>query len=88
MNKKGSFAVGIWVLLGLVILTIVFLIGAQVVAPIFEVARNDSMVAASPKATATIDTIEKIWYVFPIIAFILLLVWAFMRATKEEPYNY
>lgn len=75
-------------MLGLVILTVAFLIGVQLVAPLFEFARNESAVMSSSKAVSTINNVEKVWYVYPIIGIIFLIIWAFMKASQEEPYNY
>lgn len=88
-NKKaGGVFIVVFLLIGLFIASIMFLMFIPVVSPLIDAARGSGNISAIPAAMSTIARIELVWYGIPILVFIILIVWAIASATRKDPYDY
>lgn len=87
-DKRGGIVIALSFLVGLVIVSIVFLSFVYVVIVLIDAARNMSGVASNANAMVTISRVEWIWYVTPVLIIILLAVWAINKAMQRDTVNY
>lgn len=83
-QKSGAVVLVILFLMALFIASLVFLLFLEPVAVMIDTARNMTEVSASAAATKTVNRIEKVWYIIPVLMFILIIVWAIARAMYRE----
>ena len=83
VDRRGVANILVQMLIALLVVPIVFIIGGFVLQQIVSVFPAGDM---SPQAQTTLYYLQQVWNYWPIIAVVVIIIWAIAASQRREPW--